>query len=75
MTTAQDIIINARKNWELGRDGVTLVDAIEERFNAFNADVADDGSVWIETAGGSRWLREEELESLVAWLRDRKRIA
>lgn len=48
--------------------GVDVETKVCEWLNAYSASVDEDGDVWIEKAGGDRWLTEEEKEEFIYWL-------
>lgn len=68
--THQQVIAEARDNWGEG----DITDAIKERFNCREAEVDDDGDVWIAGPQAGHWLSDEDMTSLVMWMHARKMI-
>jgi hypothetical protein len=50
--------------------GVTS-DQVKECFNCHEADIADDGDVWIANPQSGHWLREHEWDTLAKFVEER----
>ena len=72
------IILSAKAEWDCGSNEDATIEAmICECFNCHEADISDDGSVWIAFSPGSsgEWLDIGSMAKLVRWMRDREFIA
>ena len=72
------IILSAKAEWDCGSNEDATIEAmICECFNCREADISEDGSVWIAGSPGSsgEWLDIGSMAELVGWMRGRKFIA
>jgi hypothetical protein len=53
---------------DAAENAVDLTDAIRECFNCREADIDDDGNVWIAKPQAGHWLRTDEMTALISFI-------
>lgn len=52
-------------------NGHNPVDLVKEFFNCTEAEIDKEGDIWIANPQTGHWLREDEKEKLMSWLKNR----
>lgn len=65
------IVARAAELWD-GEE--SIADAVTECFNCAEAEVKNDGSIWIANPQQGHWLTDDETSSFVGFMLDRRMI-